>query len=114
MHPGKETPVAEEFRANIFWISKKPMKNGERLKIKCATEEAMCTVDVIKRMNSSTLDINADGVDMIEETEVAEAIIRLEKPMAIERFEDTPVLGRFVLERDMDVAGSGIITATKA
>ncbi|MCK4327414.1 MAG: GTP-binding protein [Candidatus Diapherotrites archaeon] len=114
VHEGQETPVTQEFRANIFWISKKPMQNGERLKIKCATEEAMCTVDVLKRMNSSSLDINADGVDVIEETEVAEAVIKVEKPLAIERFEETPGIGRFVLERDMDVVGSGIIIKTEA
>ena len=110
VHEGKEVPITGEFHANIFWISKKPMQNGERLKLKCATEEVMCTVDVLKRMDSSSLDINADGVDVIEETEVAEAIIKVDKPIVVEQFEDTPALGRFVLERDMDVVGSGIIT----
>ncbi|MFC2174362.1 sulfate adenylyltransferase subunit 1 [archaeon] len=114
VHEGKEAPTTKEFHANIFWISKKPMQNGERLKLKCSTQEVMCTVDVLKRMNSSSLDINADGVDVIEETEVAEAVIKSDSELVVERFEETPGLGRFVLERGMDVVGSGIITEVKA
>lgn len=110
-HEGEEPKVTEEIRANIFWISKRPMKSGERMKLKCSTQEVMCTVDVLRKMDSSTLEIDESGTDKLGETEVAEALIKTESPIVAERFEDIAELGRFVLEREMDIAGSGIITA---
>ena len=62
-----------------------------------------------KRIDSSSLETIEDNSDRIENREVADIIIKTERPVMIENFNNLPELGRFILERKDTVAG-GIIT----
>ena len=60
------------------------------------------------KFNSSTLE-NIPGKQDIKETEVADVMIKTDKPIVVENFNSIPGLGRFVLVRDEDSAAGGII-----
>jgi len=102
--------VTDSFKAHIFWLDKKAYKKGERLTLKCATEEVMCEIEEIERViDSSTLEVLSENAGEVKNREVADIKIKTSKPVVIENFNETPELGRFVFERT-DTCAGGIIT----
>ncbi len=100
-----------EIKGNLFWMDKQPLKKGEKVVFKCATQGIPCTVKTIeRRMDSSTLEVLAEDADMLENREVGEIAFSFSKEIIVEDFNKTPELGRFVIERGYDTAGGGIIT----
>ncbi len=111
---GKVNPprIKREFSANVFWMSPKKVMKGEKLIMQIATREVNCEIEKIsRRINSSTLEIIGSDADRLEETEVGEVVIKTESPVAIESFNDVEELGRFVLIKNQDISGGGIITS---
>jgi bifunctional enzyme CysN/CysC len=104
---GRQPKPADTFKARVFWMGKTPLHDGEKLTIRVATQEAGCTVEVKKRLDSSTLEDLGPGP--LGNNEAAEAVIHAEKALVVEDFGDIPELGRFVLVRGSDVAGGGIV-----
>ncbi len=108
-HPDKPPKVTDTFKAHIFWMDKAPMKAGERIILKCSTQDAICEVKEFTRiLNSSTLEEKEDKTQ-IENREVADVIIKADKQLVLESFNDVEELGRFVLER-LNTCAGGIIT----
>ena len=102
--------ITTKIKANIFWMDKIPFNKGEVLNFRCATQEISCSIEKIFRViNSSTLEIIAeDGIE-IKNREVANVLIKTDRPVIVENFNKIEELGRFVLGREDTVAG-GIIT----
>jgi len=87
------------------------MEKGEKLTIRCATQETTCKIEEIKkRINSSTLEVINENEEKIKNLEVAEVVIKTKKPLAIKNFNDVRELGRFVLVRNDNICAGGIIT----
>jgi sulfate adenylyltransferase large subunit len=100
--------VTNHFKAHIFWMDKEPITEGERIILKCATQEAICSVEFLRILNSSTLELVTDRKEL-RNREVADVMVKTEKPIVVENFNSVPELGRFVLER-MNTCAGGIIT----
>ena len=110
IHPGDTPTIADTIDANVFWMSKKPLKKGERLHLRCATQEVDCTIkEIKKRLDSSNLSVIEENADHIENNEVGELTIVTDDPIVIEDFNRVEELGRFVLVKDLDVAAGGIV-----
>ncbi len=110
IHPGDTPTIADTIDANVFWMSKKPLKKGERLHLRCATQEVDCTIkEIKKRLDSSNLSVIEENADRIENNEVGELTIVTDDPIVIEDFNRVEELGRFVLVKDLDVAAGGIV-----
>lgn len=110
VHPNGHMPaVTDTIRANVFWMDKKPFKKGMRILFRCATQEVACKVERINKViDSSTLGLIGEDVEEIKEREVADVIIRTQKPVVVETFSTMQELGRFVLGTD-DTRAAGII-----
>lgn len=109
--PNKEPILTNKFHASIFWMAKKDFDKSERLTIRCATQETRCKIEAInKRIDSSTLEVIEEDACILKNLEVAEAIIKTKKPIAIKSFSDVQELGRFVLVEDGNICAGGIIT----
>lgn len=109
----EEPSLRNEFRANIFWMSKKPFSVDRRLILKCATQQTTCKIDKIyKRLNSSTLEIIEEEAQQLNNLEVGEVRINTKKPIAIKKFNEVQEIGRFVLIEDSNTVAGGIITET--
>ncbi len=101
--------IKKEFNAKLFWMNKE-LNLNEELILKCATQEVKCKVKKInKRIDSSNLDIIEENSKILKETEVGEVVIETEKEIVVENFSDLPELGRFVIIKDLDISGAGII-----
>ncbi|MBI5183491.1 MAG: 50S ribosome-binding GTPase [Nitrospinae bacterium] len=110
---GYQPSRVDRFKANIFWMSQRPLDINERLTIRCATQEMSCTIDTIeKRVDSSSLETIERDADKLLFTEVGSVIIKTKKPIVIENFNEIKELGRFVLVRDKDTIAGGIVTHT--
>ena len=108
---GRMPKVKNEFTANVFWLSPSRLLRGEKIIMQIATQEVACEISRIEeRMDSSTLEILEENADSLEETEVGKVIIKTQKPVVIEDFNDVEELGRFVLIKNQDISAGGIIT----
>jgi len=108
--PQDQPKITDKFNAHVFWLDREPYKKGERIKLKCATQEVMCEIEKIERvLDSSTLKILKEDANEIRNREVADIIVKTSRPVVIENFNNIPELGRFVFERE-DTCAGGIIT----
>lgn len=109
--PDRLPKVANEFRANLFWMVERALDKSEKITLRCATQNIVGEVrDIYRRINSSNLTIIKENADALENLEVGEVRIRTEKPIVIEKFNDVQELGRFVLMRGKNICAGGIIT----
>lgn len=98
------------FRANVFWMGKGELVAGQPYKFKLATQEGDCTIRHIERViDGSTLDLVGEDREHIECYDVAEVVVETKRPIAVERYDETPEIGRFVIVDGYDVAGGGIV-----
>lgn len=107
---GKLPPVTSRIKASVFSMSRVPLRVGEELIFRCATQEVPAKVERIEeRIDSSTLEVLERNASRLQETEVGEAVIATTKPVVTESFYETKELGRFVLSRGGDAVAGGIV-----
>lgn len=98
------------FQANVFWMGANNLVIGQPYKLKLASQEVECVVTEASRIiDGSTLEVISTTRDYVERYDVAEVTIKPRRPIALDRHDETPWLGRFVLVDGFDVAGGGIV-----
>jgi sulfate adenylyltransferase subunit 1 (EFTu-like GTPase family) len=108
---GDMPKMTKEVLGNLFWMDSEPLKRGDQVSFKCATQDFKCSVSAIhRRMDSSTLEIIQDDAEELLNREVGEIVLSFSDYVIVEDFNKTPELGRFVLEKGYDTAGGGILT----
>lgn len=109
--PGKEPPIVDTFKGNVFWMYKESFNKDERVTLRLATQEITCRItDIIKRMDSSSLEVIERNADILKNLEVGEVIIKTKKPIILQPFSELPPLGRFVLVKGENICAGGIVT----
>ncbi len=102
---------AKRFRGNIFWMSHEPLQIGRPMTLRCATQSVRCVAERIeKRIDSSTLEVLEEDARELRLNEAGEVMFKTDEPIVVERFDLVEELGRFVIEREYDVEGAGIVT----
>ncbi|MFT5206804.1 MAG: sulfate adenylyltransferase large subunit [Candidatus Omnitrophota bacterium] len=110
-HKASQPNVAKEFKANIFWMGEQHLEKGKTYVVKLTTQDATCQVkEVIRVINSSTLDEVSVEHHEVAKNEVAEIILEFKKDIAFDYFEEIQETGRFVIVDNHLVVGGGIIT----
>lgn len=100
--------LTNEFRANVFWLGKKPLKAGNVYKLKLATYEATVTAQKIDRV-INTEDLSSSDKPTVDINEMAEVTFRSREVLALDSYNDSLKMGRIVLVENHDVVGGGII-----
>lgn len=101
--------VTDKFKAHIFWMDKSSLKKGERIILKCSTQQTLCKIEEFERiLDSSTLE-EVDYKEEIKNRQAADVILKTDKPLVVENFNEVEELGRFILER-LNACAGGIIT----
>jgi len=109
--PSSLPPVARRFEANLFWLSDRGWKQGDPLVLRCTTQEAPCRIESIRqRIDSSTFEIIETDAARLDATEVAHAVLAVERPIVVEEFTGGSPLGRFVLIKNQELSAGGTIT----
>ena len=102
--------VSTAFRANVFWLGRKPLERGRRYQLRVATKEVDCEVAIIHRI-IDTMDLaQQQGSSVVNKNQVAELTIRAKAPVAFYLSASFESTGRFVLVDEYDIAGGGIVT----
>lgn len=102
--------VSTAFRANLFWLGKRPLELGRRYQLRIATKEVECEVSMIHRI-VDTMDLNQQqGGTSVGKNQVAELTVRTKYPVAFDLSSSFEATGRFVLVDEYDIAGGGIVT----
>jgi len=99
------------FKASLFWMNATTVSVGDKLTLRCSTQEMGCSIsEILKKINSSTLEKIERDLSCLNKLEVGEVEIRTKKPVVISTISDVQALGRFVLLRNNTIVASGIIT----
>ena len=104
--------VSTTFRANLFWLGRRPLALNTTYLVRLGTREVECHVAAIHRImdaNDLSLDTQA-AKTAVQRNEVADITIQAKSPLAFDLYADFETTGRFVLVDDYDVSGGGIIT----
>ncbi|MBI1912753.1 MAG: GTP-binding protein [Deltaproteobacteria bacterium] len=102
--------VTDTIQANIFWLIDSEYRLGIPVKFKCATQEVNGKIEKIhRRFDPASVEIVEKDSTIIKPAEIAEVQIKLEKPVAVDKFSEIPELGRFVLEHAGHPVAGGII-----
>ena len=102
--------VGNTLTATVFWMNGEPLRKGDSLDFKCATQQVSCKVKAISdRLNSSSLELIAGDADELRETEVAKLTLKMDDYVCTDPFELVAQTGRFVLMRDNDTVAGGVI-----
>ncbi|MGE0645838.1 MAG: GTP-binding protein [Nitrospira sp.] len=102
--------VSTAFRANLFWLGKRPLEKERKYILRVATKEVDCEVASIHRI-IDTMDLaQQQGSSAVNKNQVAELTLRTKAPIAFDLSASFEATGRFVLVDEYDIAGGGIIT----
>ncbi|MCP9446652.1 MAG: GTP-binding protein [Nitrospira sp.] len=109
-HPNDLPHVSTSFKANLFWLGKRPLERGRKYLLRVATKEVECEVAALHRIIDTT-DLNQQqGAAVVSRNQVAELTIRTKAPIAFDVSSSFEATGRFVLVDEYDIAGGGIVT----
>ena len=102
--------VSTSFKANLFWLGRRPLEKGRKYLLRMATKEVGCEVVSIHRI-IDTMDLNQQqGSAAVNRNQVAELVLRTKTPIAFDLSSSFEATGRFVLVDEYDIAGGGIVT----
>ena len=106
-----ETPpkVGVRLKVNLFWLGKANLIQNKTYHLKCGTAKVEMRLEKVERVvNASNL--NCINRQYVEKNEVAECILKLERPIAFDLTGFIDATARFVIVDDYEIAGGGIIT----
>lgn len=105
----KRPQVGTTFKANIFWMGKKPMPPSKKYKMKLATNRATVFLRKIENVLDAS-DLSNIQKQEIDRHDVAECILQTLKPISYDISRELEATGRFVIIDNYEIVGGGIIT----
>ncbi|MGB3366190.1 MAG: GTP-binding protein [Acidaminobacteraceae bacterium] len=105
----KEPNFSQQFKGNIFWLGKKALVKNKEYIFKVGTAKVKGSIEeIVKVINASNLDSKIKS--QVEKHEVAQVIVKTQKPIAFDLADHLSATSRFVIVDDYEIAGGGIIT----
>lgn len=109
-HEDVKLTLTNEFEASIIWMGNQPVSIGERLMIRCDTQETSCVIKEIKhRLNTGQLVEKPNDIEHLENLDAGKVVISTKKRLVVSRFSDYECIGRFVILREDNICAGGII-----
>lgn len=101
--------VSTAFRANLFWLGRRPLERGRKYLLRVATREVDCEVAAIHHIIDAADLAERQSKTVVGRNEVADLMIRTKSPIAFDLYTSFETTGRFVIVDGYDIAGGGII-----
>lgn len=106
----EEPPLESDvFRANLFWLSREPLHAGDAYELRLGSTRIMADVESISWV-VNPVDLSRRPADAVAFNEVGEVILHPRRMLAFDEFGTRHATGRFVLARDKQVRGGGIVS----
>lgn len=100
--------VTSRIKVNLFWLGRTPMVKGKDYILKVGTAKVEVKVEEItKVIDASNLDNEVK--EFIDRHEVAECILKTDRPIAFDLSHQIAQTSRFVIVDKYEIAGGGII-----
>ncbi len=103
---GDSPLVGSSLSVTLMNLGADPLEAGAELQFQCASLEAPCRVAAIESIG---LPPEGNVSDRLLFSEIGEAVLAFDQPLAVDRFQDVPSLGRFVLAKTDKTVAGGII-----
>lgn len=101
--------VTTRIRVSLFWIGHNSLQPGKEYLLKVGTAKVPVKLEIIIRIvDASNLDLNQEKKS-VERHDVAECILKLNKPIAFDLADQLALTSRFVIIDDYEIRGGGII-----
>ncbi|MDW7675699.1 MAG: adenylyl-sulfate kinase, partial [Bacillota bacterium] len=101
--------IATRIRANLFWLGKEPMISGKKYFLKLGTAKVGVRLEQISRLVDAVNLSQQQQKEIIEQNDVAECILSLDKAIAFDLASNLAKTSRFVIVDKYEIAGGGII-----
>ncbi|MDY0884139.1 adenylyl-sulfate kinase [Dongia soli] len=107
----EETPPIETnvFQGRLFWLPNEPLRPGASYRLRLQTREVPVTVQEIKALYDVEQLTNAPS-DAVPHHGIADVVLRSQAMLALDRLEDNPKTGRFVLTDGVNLVAGGTIS----
>lgn len=100
--------VTNRIKVNLFWLGRSPMVKEKEYILKVGTSKVEVKIEEItKVIDASNLDNEVK--EQIDRHEVAECILKTDKPIAFDLSHEIAQTSRFVIVDKYEIAGGGII-----
>lgn len=100
--------VATRIKVKLFWLGKASMEKDKVYYLKLGTAKVCARIEeIIKVLDASTLQNN--NLDFIAMNDVAECVLKLEKPIAFDLESDNFCTSKFVIVDNYEISGGGLI-----
>ena len=108
---GNGPDVADRFNARMFWIGAEPFAPGRQYLLKLGTQ----TVSAAAAPNLRSLDLDtldSEPADRIALNGIADCTLRLDRPLAFDRYTDSRETGGFILidRESFETVGMGLVS----
>ena len=101
--------VATRFRVSIFWLGSAPLERGRTYGLKLGTATVRMELESVDRLTDAA-ELGARELAVsVGRHEVAECVVRLERPVAVDAGGDIAATSRFVIVDDWEIRGGGIV-----
>ena len=104
---GKRPKVVDRIETYVMCLIDS-LKENEKYELLCYTQEANCKIErIVEKLDVETLK-RKSGKEL-KEAEIGKVVIKLEKSVVMEEFENLPELGRFAIARNGKLIAGGRI-----
>lgn len=109
-HEEAKVEFVNEFEGRILWMDRRPMQIGEKLLIRCGTQETSCIIKEIRhKIHTDQLAEEQQDMERLECLDAGIIVIHTKKNLAVSKFTDYECIGRFVMIRQDNICAGGII-----
>lgn len=101
--------IAARLRVSLFWLGAAPLVSGRSYRLKLGTATVGAELEGVERLiDAAELGAREDAAG-VGRHEVAECILRLDRPVAVDLEGGVPATNRFVIVDEWQIRGGGIV-----
>jgi bifunctional enzyme CysN/CysC len=100
--------VGNRIKVNLFWLGRQSMVRGKDYLLKVGTAKVPVRIEEITKVIDAS-NLENEVKDSIDRHDVAECILRAQKPVAYDLAHEIAQTSRFVIVDNYEIAGGGII-----
>ncbi|GFZ33499.1 adenylyl-sulfate kinase [Clostridium zeae] len=100
--------VGNRIKVNLFWLGRQSMVKGKDYLLKVGTAKVPVRIEEITKVIDAS-NLENEVKDSIDRHDVAECILRAQKPIAYDLSHEIAQTSRFVIVDNYEIAGGGII-----
>lgn len=96
------------FNGRLFWLSRQPLRVGQTFRLRLLSREVPVTVQEISALHDVE-QLTSNPSDEVPHNGIAEVVLRAQAMLALDRIDDNPNTGRFVLTDGVNLVAGGTI-----